>query len=192
MREATDPSIVYVTDLVTCSNKREFRLKYPLLAFKFEPQLIIGDLVHKGLESLLSSRGWEVEVSVEKSIDVDGKMYRVLGRVDLLKRDDNGNIVDVVEVKTVRELVDRFPLEHHLLQLRVYLELLEANRGRILYVSRNRIVEYEVERGEISIESMVRETIYNTAIPRYSWECRYCTYKKICPYAAQEEHSSSS
>ena len=131
----------------------------------------------------MSSRDWEVEVSIEKSIDIDGKTYRILGRVDLLKRNSSGDIVDVVEVKTVKEFTNQFPLEHHLLQLRVYLELLGAEHGKILYISRNRMVEYEVERGEISIENMVRETIYNTAVPRYSWECRYCTYKKICPYA---------
>ena len=184
LRELTDPNVVYVTDLVTCSNKRAMRLSYPLLSFQFEPQLLIGELVHAGLQALLAKNesGWRAEVQIEEKYDIDGREVVLKGRADLVRYDND--IPDTVaEIKTARMRSDEAPLEHHVMQLRIYLQLLGARRGILLYVTPDRLVEFEIEPVSVDIEALIRETVYNMRAPRYEWECRYCTFRKFCPYA---------
>ncbi|KSW11908.1 CRISPR-associated protein Cas4 [Pyrodictium occultum] len=189
LREMTDPRVVYVTDLVSCSYKRVMRLQFPLLSFRFEPSLVLGDLVHAGLGSLLASRGWETEVPIERKYIIDGEEYILKGRIDLLKRNDDGKPHTIVEIKTSRELPENSPREHHIMQLRIYMELTGAKRGYLLYVTPDRLVEFEVEPSSVDVEALLRETIYNLRAPRYDWECRYCSYRKICPFARLGRHS---
>ncbi|ABM80792.1 CRISPR-associated protein Cas4 [Hyperthermus butylicus] len=184
LRELTDPNVVYVTDLVTCSHKRIMRLNYPLLSFQFEPQLLIGELVHAGLQALLARDGseWRAEVQIEERYDIDGGEVVLKGRADLVKYND-GVPETVVEIKTARMLPEGAPLEHHVMQLRIYLQLLGARRGILLYVTPDRLVEFEVEPVNVDIGALIRETVYDMRAPRYDWECRYCPFRKFCPYA---------
>ena len=187
LKEMTDPRVVYVTDLVSCSHKRVMRLSYPLLSFRFEPSMLLGDLVHSGLASLLTSLGgeggeWRAEVPVEREVIVDGESYLLKGRVDLVYY-EGGEPRLVVEVKTGRDLPDNTPREHHVAQLRVYLELLDVDEGYLLYVTPERLVEHQVERIPLDLEALVRETVLDRARPRYDWECRYCPYRRLCPYS---------
>ncbi len=190
LRELTNPRIVYVTDLAACSHKRIMRLNYPLLSFQFEPQLILGDLVHRGLQQILAANGdarWRAEVEVEREVDIDGDKVLLKGRADLVSYDEDGRAETVVEIKTARSLPEEAPLEHHVLQLRIYMQLLGAKQGVLLYVTPERIVEYPVDPSPLDIEQLVRETVYDMRIPRYEWECRYCPYRKFCPYARRSE-----
>jgi CRISPR-associated exonuclease Cas4 len=192
LRELTDPNIVYVTDLALCSHKRVMRIRYPLLSFQFDPQLILGDLVHVGIQQLLisnSSGKWKAEVSIEKEFNIDGRRIILKGRADLVEFSDEGRPVTVVEIKSARTLPSEAPLEHHVLQLRIYLQLLGAEQGVLLYVTPDRLVEYDVDPSPIDIEELVRETIYDLRVPRYEWECRYCPYRKICPFARRYDKS---
>ncbi|BEP16988.1 CRISPR-associated protein Cas4 [Pyrofollis japonicus] len=182
LKEMIDPKIVYVTDLTGCSMKRIMRMHYPLLSFRFEPSVILGDLVHTGLEKILEEHGWASEYQVEKSIKVNGETYTLKGRVDLVKITDNG-VEEVVEIKTGRDLPHNEPHDHHILQLKIYMYLLNAKKGHLLYITPERIVEFDVEYEPIDLESLVRETILNERAPRYEWECKYCPYRKLCPYA---------
>ncbi len=187
LREMSDPHVIYVTDLVSCSHKRVMRRSYPLLSFRFEPSLVIGDLVHYGLEKLLQDAGggggvWEAERPVEKRFNIDGVEYVLKGRVDLLYVVDGAPRV-VVEVKTGRDLPGNEPLEHHKLQVQVYMEMLGVGEGYLLYITPERVVEHPVERANLDLEAMVRDVVYNRVRPRYQWECRYCPYRRLCPYA---------
>jgi len=182
LREMTDTSIVYVTDLVSCSMKRLMRIKYPLLSFRFEPPIILGELVHAGLERILEERGWRAEVQVEKAFTIDGENYLLKGRADLV-RYENGRAKEVVEIKTGRDLPLNEPHDHHVLQLKIYLNLLGAEEGYLVYITPERLAEFRVEPEPIDIETLMRETIYNEKTPRYEWECRYCPYRRICPFS---------
>ncbi len=188
LHEMIDEHTIYVTDLVSCSHKRVLRRAYPLLAFRFEPQIILGDMVHAGVEKLVveSSPSWRAEVHVERVYEVDGTAYRVLGRVDLVQY-DGAKPIRVVEVKTARTLPSKAPYEHHVMQLKVYLELMGVDEGYLVYITPERITEFRVERGGIDVEELVRQTVYDVARPRFNWECRYCSFKRICPYARPEE-----
>ncbi|HIQ03770.1 MAG TPA: CRISPR-associated protein Cas4 [Desulfurococcales archaeon] len=178
--EMTNPRVVYVTDMVSCSQKRYYRLSYPELAFSFEPVLVLGNLVHMGLEKLLEEEGYKVEVEFEKIFKINGVEFRVKGRVDAI------NSSEVVEIKTTRTDI-KIPLEHHILQLQLYLNLLNREKGILIYITPERISEYQIDREELDVSRILLETIENTVHPRWSWECKYCTYARICPYKVLSE-----
>ena len=184
LREQSREDLVYVTDLTSCSHKRLMRIRYPLLSFRFEPSMLLGDLVHTGLQRLLTELdpSWRAEVEVSRVYRLNGVSYELRGRADLVRYRD-GVPETVVEIKTGRDLQDNAPREHHVLQLKVYLELLGAREGYLLYVTPDRLVEFRFERGGVDVEALVRETVEDRARPRYDWECRYCPYRRICPYA---------
>ncbi|WP_244403890.1 CRISPR-associated protein Cas4 [Pyrolobus fumarii] len=185
LEEATREDIVYVTDLTSCSQKRVFRLSMPLLSFRFEPAMLLGELVHRGLEAILEEEGWATEMEVVKRFEIDGEVYELRGRVDAALVTEDG-VEEVVEIKTARSVEK--PLEHHVLQLQVYMTLLGAKRGTLVYVTPDRVVEYAVGPREVDVEQLVRETVHNLARPRFDWECRYCPYRRYCPYVRSQEH----
>lgn len=173
--DSINPKIVFVTDLVTCSQKRVFRRQYPELAFRFEPVFVLGEMVHIGIENVLKDYGFQVEVEIKRDIKVDNEKYTVKGRVDAVNQDI------IVEIKTARTDAS-IPHEHHLMQLQIYLNLLNRNNGVLIYVTPDRIAEIMIKRELISIENLVKETVENTIHPRWDWECKYCIYSKMCPY----------
>jgi len=185
LKEMTDPRIIYVTDLVSCSMKRIMRIRYPLLSFRFEPPMVLGDLVHAGLEKLLEEHGWRAEVQIERKISIDDEEYLLKGRADLVRYSGKteDKVEEVIEIKTGRDLPSNAPHEHHVLQLKIYLYLLGAQRGYLVYITPERLVEFQVDPEPIDLETLVRETVYNEKTPRYEWECRYCPYRRICPFA---------
>jgi CRISPR-associated exonuclease Cas4 len=183
IRDMINPSIVYVTDLVMCSHKRIMRRLFPLLSFRFEPALVLGDLVHAGLEKLLGEEGWEAEVEVQKEYIIDGDVYTVKGRADLVKRDEEGNVECVVEIKTGRDLPEGRPHQHHIDQLAIYMELLDARCGLLVYVTPERLLEFNVPRSGFDIRARLEETVRDGARPRFEWECRYCPFRRVCPFS---------
>lgn len=177
LNELSNPNVIYVTDLVSCSNKWFMRLTYPELTLRFEPVLLIGRVIHEGLTRILEEEGYVKEYEVSAKFTVDSKEYLVKGRVDAYNPKDRV----VVEIKSTR-MFRGSPLEHHVLQLRIYMELLGADRGILVYLSPNAIVEYAVERSEIFVEKYVEETVRNTVHPRWVWECNKCLFNKLCGY----------
>jgi len=180
LKDATNPSIIYVTDLVSCSQKREFRLKYPELTFKFEPSHILGSMVHLGLEEVLKEEGYDVEVEFEKDVTIDSRKIKVKGRVDAI----NENYI--IEIKTARSDLG-LPHEHHLMQLQIYLNAFNRKAGILIYITPDRLAEYYVERKPLDLESLIAEVMYNSVHPRWNWECRYCPFAKMCPYRIVEK-----
>lgn len=183
------PSVYWVTDLVSCSLKSRFSQEYPELELAqfFNPTLVQGALLHKGLEAvlkeLLEARGAKVGVEVEASVEVDlssalpsaGRAV-LRGRADLVV--ELGDERVGVEVKSARGDA-LLPLDHHVDQCRIYNFLFNFNYTCLVYVTPERIAQYEVvERG--NVEELARRILEPKA-PRYSWECRYCPYSVVCP-----------
>jgi CRISPR-associated exonuclease Cas4 len=177
LSELQDPRVVYVTDLVLCTHKFHLKKTYPWLSITFDPAAVLGTIAHLGLGQLLREKGAEVEVEVLREVTVDGTTYTVKGRVDAL--DKTSGIV--VEIKTARSPIST-PQQHHIKQLNIYLNMLNYERGVLVYITPTRIVEFSVTREPVSIESEIRDLIENKYHPRYSWECSYCNYSKLCPY----------
>lgn len=182
--ELADPTVIYVTDLVSCTNKYFMRRLYPDLAYAFEPPAVLGDLAHAGLESLLREHGFLPEFQVEKHVEVGSALYRVKGRVDAYNPDTG----EVVEIKTARTLRAE-PYEHHLAQINIYLNMLGSERGYLVYFTHDRIAEFAVRRAPVDLEGLVARLLRNEAHPLYAWECDYCPFRKLCPMRAAREEA---
>ena len=189
-------SEIYVTSLVQCPLKFTYSLKFPEIATaqNYQPYLILGKLVHYGLQHLLMelSRsdflkefklvGVEVECSKTISVDASNLPYivHVKGRADLIVEKDGEKIV--VEIKTAKGDYN-IPSEHHVLQLRIYMNMLGIGKGLLLYITPERIAEIPVEKplDDFELSNLVKEFLQRKG-PRYSWECSYCQYAILCPF----------
>ncbi len=178
-----EENVFYVTDLVRCPLKTYYEQKYREIAVSqaLTPSTILGELVHRGLESLVQLEGYNVksEVEAEKVVNV-GKEVRVKGRCDIMLEKDGERTI--VEIKSSRSDAG-IPHKHHVMQLRIYLWLFEAKKGILLYVTPDRFTEYEVNEpmDEASIVSLVQQTLDRNPSPRFQWECKYCQFSIICP-----------
>ncbi|MEM0173989.1 MAG: CRISPR-associated protein Cas4 [Sulfolobaceae archaeon] len=182
-------NVFYVTDLTRCPLKVKFEQEYRELALSeiFTPAGILGDLVHRGIQSSLNIEGYEAEVEVEKEkgLEIEGKSYIIKGRADIVLKSKTNNETLIIEIKTARR-DDGLPQKHHILQLRLYLWLFEVNKGILLYVTPDRITEYIIEGAldTASVMRLVEENIRLAPAPRYIWECSYCIFAKLCPNKA--------
>lgn len=177
INELRDPSIIYVTDLVSCTHKYHLKKLYPELSLMFEPAAILGNIAHLGLGSLLKEKNIEVEIEVSLDVEVDDKKYIIKGRVDAI--DKNNNLI--VEIKTARSAID-LPKDHHIKQLNIYLNMLNIPQGVLIYITPDRILEYSIQRDRIDLSKEIRDLIDDLYHPKYEWECSYCTYRKMCHY----------
>jgi len=190
LEELKDPRIIYVTDLVSCSHKRELRKTFLELYFRFEPAMILGELLHRGLEEMLEEEGFKREQEFQLPIVLDisptstkEQEFIIKGRVDAIKDKT------IVEIKTARG-IRGIPHPHHLLQLQIYLNLLGGETGILIYVTPSKILEFEVPREEVDVKSLAEETVLDMRHPRWSWECNLCPFSKICPYSLEIMKSS--
>ncbi|MEM2284380.1 MAG: CRISPR-associated protein Cas4 [Zestosphaera sp.] len=177
------PDTYWVTDLVRCVLKREYELKYPELVEKevFTPVFILGTLVHRGLQELLKNIiGEGVLTEVEGSREVilpDGKKVVVEGRADIIVK--IGDELIGVEIKTARSDYD-LPKPQHVDQARIYNWLFNLRQTILVYVTPERITQYLVS-DKVNEEEVV-DRITSKKIPRYEWECKFCSYSVMCPY----------
>jgi len=185
------PYEIWVTELLMCPLKSFFNKELtiemdgvvisPLFAEELDsPSLVLGDLVHRGLEQWLQEKyGCETEVEVSREIEIGGTKYTIKGRIDALCGDT------VIEIKYVRDIKSNQPFSHHVRQLQIYMWMTNRIRGKILYVSPARLLEYEVKSpvNEPQVAMMVEEYLIkpHNLTPRYDWECRYCPFQSICP-----------
>ena len=183
--------VVWVTDLVSCSLKSRYSEEYPELEASqvFEPSLVLGTIVHRGLQGFLryalgEERGYAVEVEPEASAEVNLSQFQpgagkvvLKGRIDAILTSPEGERVGV-EVKSMRGDA-QLPLEHHVDQVRLYNLLFDLPATILLYVTPDRITQYEV--GERADWREVVQRILEPRAPRYPWECRYCPFAVLCP-----------
>lgn len=169
-----EPNVFWVTDLVRCDMKRSLELLLPpeiVSLFYIKPQIIHGELVHAGTEAWFGVREEEVERQLGP--------YKVRGRPDVWLKDEG----TVVEIKVVRPEA-KVPMDHHVLQLRIYMWLTGAKFGRLLYITHEWIKEYTVE--DPLTDEGVLGLIEDRRSPRYDWECDYCPYKSFCPLGGRK------
>jgi len=172
--EKREQNEVYVTELVECPLKREFRKELWFLEVT-NPSLILGRLVHEGLEKLLQQMFLDKQVQIEVEVEKEFEDMKIKGRIDAIV--DN----EIVEIKYMRGIRGELPLEHHELQLKLYKWLTGIRKARIIYITPDGIKEYKNDKPINSAEIM--QILENNNIPRYEWECKYCAFAKFCPYA---------
>jgi len=175
---------VSVTDLVACSQRYHFVRRYPEIKIQmnYNPILVLGRILHVGLETIIRSQWHDVETEkpIEKIISLDdGRVIRVAGVVDAYVPGESL----VIEFKTSRA-DHELPLQHHVLQLKIYMNMLQAEHGLLFYINPDRISEYAIDNSidDWQLQALVNETLNNQRHPRYDWECNYCPYSIMCPY----------
>ncbi len=182
LNEIRNPQIIYVTDLVACTHKYKLRRLYPELTIRFEPSALVGEMIHIGVEKYLEREGYTIEYPIEKKYEVDNIEYILKGRVDAFHPEKK----IVVEIKSGRDVQNK-PLEHHIYQLQIYLNILDVDRGILFYVTPDGFLEYEFKREKMNIKSLIKMLVNDEIHPRWEWECRYCLFRRICSYALREK-----
>ena len=183
----------YVIDLVRCSLKRNFEIKYPNLVVSsiYDPALITGSIVHYGIAGLLKYarekgiinwRKVEFEVDGVKRLSFDSNsnlpyIAAIKGRADIIIVDEDDNRVGV-EIKFSRN-GGSLPYQHHIDQVKAYNWLFNLDYSILLYITPDRITEYTI-RDRFSDEQ-IADLIRKPKTPRYPWECRYCLFNILCP-----------
>jgi len=160
---------IHVSLLVRCPRYRELLKRYGHLFHPPTPTLV-GQLIHAGVREVLGHlKGTEYEVRKEREVGD----HVVVGTADILRPGE------VIEVKYMRSHKDDKPLPHHLLQLRAYMWLFDKPKGRLLYISHDRICEYTVE--EPMTDDEVKALLMDNSSPRWpEWECDYCEFNGFC------------
>ena len=188
-----EPGTIWVSALTQCPRKWLYMQRFPEVArAQFKGAFALGRAAHLGLQQILAlyagSLGFsrlEVEREVVKRINVErGDLPAIVtlrGRVDALAVDGAGERV-VIEIKTARSDAG-LPHEHHVEQLRIYMNMAGARRGILLYLTPDRVAEYTYTE-PVDDEELQRliEGFLRFEGPRYEWECRYCPYAPLCPF----------
>jgi len=161
---------IWVSELCQCKAKSEFRKSLWFMETD-APSLILGELVHRGLQGfLVSTFGGEVEVEVSKEFEG----YLIKGRVDFLTTSE------VVEIKYMRASKNELPLPHHVMQLQLYMWILNRKYGRLLYITPDGDFEIPME---LKInDNTVKMYLQQWSSPKWDWECNYCAYSRFCPH----------
>ena len=188
-----EENMLYVTDLVRCPLIPKYEQEYQDLAIfsTLNAATILGNFVHAGLEQFLKSHFTDVqtEVELEKDLIIEGKVIKIKGRADAIMTFNGEKIV--IEIKSGR--TDKgIPYEHHLTQLKTYLWMTGIKKGLLVYITSDRIAEYQVNEplDEAELLRLVEETLKKSKTPRYPWECKYCVYSKICPIPQQSQSAN--
>lgn len=180
--ELKNPRLIYATELVACTHKYRLRQLYPELTIVFEPSMVIGQLLHIGVEKYLAESGFQIEYSIENKFEINNIEYVLKGRVDAFHPEKK----IIVEIKSSRDMSSK-PLEHHVHQIQVYLNMLNIDTGILLYITPVNFREYRVEKQALDLRSLVESLVRNEYHPKWNWECRYCVFRKICSYRVVEE-----
>jgi len=167
---------VWITDLTECPRKAEFRVKMPDYNLP-TPSTIVGDFVHVGVLSWLREF-YDAEIEKEITKEIDG--IKVKGRVDAILEEGI-----VVEVKFMRASPERTALPHHIEQVRLYLWLTEKEKGIILYITPDGIYEHPIN--VPYTDEQVKSLLAVQEIPRYDWECQYCSWSAFCEKKVRRE-----
>lgn len=100
---------------------------------------------------------------------------------------------EVVELKFTIAPLENLPMEHHELQVRMYMNIVGAP-GRLVYLTPRGVREFFYEReealGDLEIAEIARSFFVEKRSPRYEWECEYCDYRAVCPLAVKRERQA--
>jgi CRISPR-associated exonuclease Cas4 len=165
--------LLFVHELCECSEKRKMRLRFPEIerATTYNPRFALGQLVEDALKHRFQNEGENVYM---KELQMNDGKYVISGMVDIIDPETKTPI----EIKYQTSLQKSLH-EHHVLQMKAYLWLLNAKRGEIIYLSPEGLKTYSVS--EPLTDEEVKALIKEEKAPRWlEWECQYCPYQQFC------------
>jgi len=176
-----EENIIHVTELISCPLKIEYLMKYPEVGKGqlLNSTFLSGIIMHKGLVQFLREHSKYTvleEVEVQKSIGD----WTIKGRVDCWLTSNSGEDL-IIEIKTSRRDIG-LPHQHHIEQLKLYLWITGVKNGLLVYITPDRITEYEVKSTltDSEVQNYIDDFIKKTRVPRFPWECSYCLWSNIC------------
>jgi len=194
-----EPGIFYASEAMQCQRKiyisvihpERKREKMPLGLFH------MAKLAEKSIIDCISAKPG---ICVQEQIGLKQKISPksvIHGYIDFALLDDDGNITDVFEIKSIGNISYMSKATeaklHHRAQLQCYLQAKNCNRGGVIYVERGdigKIMQFDdmkdnklwdnikLHFNEIS-EYMDDKNI-PPPIPVESWECKYCEFATEC------------
>jgi len=165
--------LFFVHELCECSEKRKMRLRFPEIerAATYNPRFALGQLVEEALKQRFKNS--DDNIYMKGLITEDG-LYIISGMIDIIDPETKTPI----EIKYQTSL-QKNPHEHHILQMRAYLWLLDKKHGEIICISPEGLKTYAVS--EPLTDEEVKALIKEEKAPRWSeWECQYCPYQQFC------------
>jgi len=166
------PNEIYVTDITECKKKSEFRRTLWFMDIT-NTSMLIGEIIHRGVEDLIAEHFKDKNPQIEyEAVKTIGN-YEIHGRIDILLDDA------VIEIKYMRGIGGTLPLQHHVEQVKLYLWLTNRDKGFLYYFTPDGFAIYEVKGKPTDQEVLFK--IENEQSPKYEWECRYCSFRQICP-----------
>jgi CRISPR-associated exonuclease Cas4 len=109
-----------------------------------------------------------------RELQMNDGTYVISGMIDVIDPETKTPI----EIKYQTSL-QKSPHEHHILQMRAYLWLLNTKQGEIIYVSPEGLKTYIVS--EPLTDEEVIALIKEEKAPKWpEWECQYCPYQQFC------------
>lgn len=165
------PNVIWVSELVQCCKKAQYYEKFPEL-YQMEPRFWLGKIVHMGFQEFLRKEyGAEIEVEYSKEL---GNIV-ISGRIDAIVKDW------VVEIKYTSDVYKNEPNDHHVKQVQLYLWLTGLEKGKLIYISPKKFMEFDVLEKPSDDEVLMYYDTWKS--PRYDWECNYCPFSAICSNA---------
>ena len=175
-----EPKLWFVTDLVSCREKRRILLANPELEKQLQktPSMLLGLIIHRGLAEILREAQGELAVSCETPYAKPIAEYTVAGVPDIVAI-INGEPW-VVEVKYSRKL-DGKPYHTHELQLQLYMWLTGIPKGKLVYLTPDGFKEHDYN--TMLTDDAVLQLIETDISPMYAGECRTCQLRLYCSKA---------
>jgi len=166
-------TVYYAHDLCRCSKLREYEQQFPDIAKsrRAEPAIILGELVHLGMENILTPAKSYYKVIDDLKVIISGSPDFIYNNCP-------------VELKYQRYPVKQ-PKEHHLLRIRLYMWLMDVSVGYLFYITPKKISEFQIT--QPLDDDAVRNLVTIEYSPRFGWECKFCPFAKICSEAMSDD-----
>jgi CRISPR-associated exonuclease Cas4 len=149
------------------------RLRFPEIerATTYNPRFALGQLVEDALKHRFRNEGENIYM---RELQMNDGNCVISGMIDVIDPETKTPI----EIKYQTSL-QKSPHEHHILQMRAYLWLLNTKQGEIIYVSPEGLKTYVVS--EPLTDEEVKALIKEEKAPKWlEWECQYCPYQQFC------------
>jgi len=159
---------LHVRDIISCREKLRYEDVYPVLhrSLYFKPAILLGELVHVGLENF-----YPPDLRPQK-------VTRLLHGKEIVGHVDGVTETIALEVKYQRVL-PQAAHDHHMLQAQAEAWVAEKDKAVLLYVTPEGWREFTFE--PLSTDEMALYVSKGFA-PRWpKWECRYCAFGGVCP-----------
>lgn len=178
----TNPNVISVTEITQCPRYSWFMRREPRCIIQ-AVDLILGVEGHRLFLDKLRNYGYVVEWLVCKDI---GDGIKICGRLDAYHPDLN----EVIDIKITTSPPDE-PYEDHRFQVSIYMHMVKASRGYVVYLSRdphNRVKVFRVKKYDsdwkeaVQRAKMLRDALIKEEPPpciKGRW-CRYCPYSFEC------------